>query len=89
VALGLLGHALHEHAEEAGDVRLAHQQIEGELHGVGLDVRHALGATALIVFGAQGQSKRAGVIAGGQGLDAIRVERRCLIGWGRHGCHSL
>ena len=47
VALALFDHRLQQRAEEALDVRLAHQQIERELHDVGLDLREALGAAAL------------------------------------------
>ena len=47
VALALLDHRLGQRAEEAFDVRLAHQQIERELDDLGLHVRAALGAAAL------------------------------------------
>ncbi len=39
---------LDERPEEAGDVRLADEQVERQLHGVALDVGHALGAAALV-----------------------------------------
>ena len=48
VALALLDERLDEDAEEAGDVRLAHQQVERELHGVALDPRGALGQASRI-----------------------------------------
>ena len=53
MAFGVVDHAGHELAEEAVDVRLAHQQVERQLHGVGLDRGHALGAAAIVVVGLQ------------------------------------
>ena len=50
VAFALLDQRLHEHAEEAGDVRLAHQQIERELHRVALNTRRALGEAPRVRF---------------------------------------
>ena len=47
VALALFDQRLREHAEEALDVGLAHQQIERELDDLGLHLRDALGATTL------------------------------------------
>ena len=44
VALALLDHHLRKPAEEAFDVGLAHQQVEGELDDLGLHARAALGA---------------------------------------------
>ncbi len=58
VALALLDQRLDEDAEEAVDVRLAHQQIERELDGVALDVGHALGAAALVGLARQRLSQR-------------------------------
>src|SRR5262245_10295090 len=46
-AVALFDHRLREGAEEAFDVRLAHQEIEGELHDVGLHGRETLRALSL------------------------------------------
>ncbi len=54
VALALLDQRLDEDAEEAGDVRLADEQIERQLDGIALDARHALGAAALVDLARQG-----------------------------------
>ncbi len=48
VALALFDERLGEDAEEAGDVGLAHEQIERGLDRVALDVGHALGAAAIV-----------------------------------------
>ena len=48
VALAVVDQRLDEHAEEAGDVGLADQQIERQLHGVALDRGHALGPPTLV-----------------------------------------
>ena len=53
VALAFFDQRLHEHAEEALDVRLAHEEVERELHGIALDVRHALGPAPLVDLAGQ------------------------------------
>ena len=50
VALALLDQRLDEHPEKTGDVWLADEQIDRQLHGVALDAGHALGAAALVDF---------------------------------------
>ena len=58
VALALFDERLGEDAEEAGDVGLAHEQIERGLDGVALDVGHALGAAAIVGLARQGLFQR-------------------------------
>jgi hypothetical protein len=50
VAVALVDDGSGQGPEESVDVWLAHQQIERELHDVGLRLRQALGATALRGF---------------------------------------
>ena len=73
VALGLFDQRLDEDAEEAGDVGLAHQEVDGELDGVALDARHALGAAALVDLARQ----RVGPRFGGGGSHQLARERVC------------
>ena len=75
VALALLDERLDEDAEEAGDVRLADQQVERELDGVALDVRHALGAAALVDL-ARERVARA-LLGGPSARFRLRRARRC------------
>ena len=60
VALALLDQRLDEDAEEAGDVGLADEQVDGQLDGIALDARHALGAAALVDLARQGVGPRVG-----------------------------
>ena len=48
VALGLVDQRLDERTEEAGDVGLADQKLEGELDRVGLDLGPALGSPPVV-----------------------------------------
>ena len=66
VALALFDQRLGEDAEEAGDVGLAHQQIERGLDGVALDVGHALGAAAIVGLARQRLSQGHDLLFGRQ-----------------------
>ena len=75
VAFALFDQRLGEHAEEALDVRLAHQQIERELDDLGLDFRAALRAMAF------------GRLANQRGAQHLRIVRRRFFGGWLTACH--
>ena len=66
VALGFLDHRAREPAEESFDVRFAHEEIHRELNHLGLHVREALGAAALVVLAKERRAQH------------LRIVRRCL-----------
>ena len=70
VALGFLDHRLRQAAEESLDVRLAHEEIDGELHHLGLHVGEALGAAALGVLAHERGAEHLGIVR-------LHLDRRC------------
>ena len=69
MAVALLDERLRERAEKAFDVGLAHQQVERELHGTGLDFHEALRAPTLGELADQGGAKDVRVA----GCDFVRL----------------
>ena len=67
VALPFLRECLQQRPEEAVDVGLADEEIHGELHDVGLNLREALGAAPLDVFANQ---------RGAQDVRIVGIERQ-------------
>jgi hypothetical protein len=61
VALAFFDHRLRQRAEEPLDVRLAHQQIDRQLHDVRLHTREALGAPTLGDLACQRRAQDLGV----------------------------
>ncbi len=68
VELAVFDHRLRQRAEEALDVRLAHQQIQGKLDHLGLDLHAALGPAAF------------GSLANQRGAQHLWIGRRDLNG---------
>ena len=60
-AAGVLDHRFCQAAEEPLDVRLAHQQIDRELHDFGLHRGEAVGAPPRVVFADERGAQHVGI----------------------------
>ena len=82
-ALALFDHRLRQRAEKSFDVRLAHEQIERELHDFGLHVREALRAAVLAGFANQPRTQNLGIGGGGlRGQARVKcLTRHFALGW--------
>ena len=80
VTFGLIEERLHEDAEETIGVGLANEQIERELYGMALNLRHALGSSPLVCLVRQFRLERYQT----KRLEVVGTRRRTRLGFRFH-----